>query len=106
MLVWLNQTGDDHLGSILVLIAATGALMISYARARAEAIGYGASVGLAARPERVVVLAACLIINQPLWALWILAVVTHITAVWRMVHVWRQTQADEAAARNQKTGTQ
>jgi len=106
VLVWLNQTGDDHLGAILVLVAATGALMISYARARAEAIGYGASVGLAARPERVVVLAACLIINQPLWALWVLAIVTHITAVWRMVYVWRQTQADEAAARNQKTGTQ
>jgi CDP-diacylglycerol--glycerol-3-phosphate 3-phosphatidyltransferase len=103
LLIWLNQTGDDHLGSILVLVATTGALMISYARARAEAIGYGASVGLAARPERVVLLAACLIINQPLWALWILAIVTHITAVWRMVHVWRSTQADEAAARTGNT---
>ncbi len=98
LLLWLNQTGDDHVGSVLILIAATGALMISYARARAEAIGYSASVGLAARPERVVLLAACLVINQPLWALWILAVVTHLTAVWRMVHVWRMTQADEAAA--------
>ena len=97
LLVWLNQTRDDHIGSLLILIAATGALMISYARARAEAIGYGASVGLVARPERVVLLAACLIINQPLWALWILAVATHLTAVWRIVHVWRVTQADERA---------
>jgi CDP-diacylglycerol--glycerol-3-phosphate 3-phosphatidyltransferase len=69
--------------------------MISYARARAEAIGYGASVGLVARPERVVLLAICLIINQPLWALWILAILTHFTAVWRIVHVWRLTQADD-----------
>ncbi len=97
LLVWLNQTRDDHLGAVLVLIAATGALMISYARARAEAIGYGASVGLVARPERVILLAACLIINQPLWALWILAVATHLTAVWRIIHVWRVTQADDAA---------
>jgi CDP-diacylglycerol---glycerol-3-phosphate 3-phosphatidyltransferase len=97
LMVWLNQTRDDHIGSLLILIAATGALMISYARARAEAIGYGASVGLVARPERVVLLAACLIINQPLWALWILAVATHLTAVWRIVHVWRVTQADERA---------
>ena len=96
LLVWLNQTRDDHLGSLLILIAATGALMISYARARAEAIGYGASVGLVARPERVVLLAACLIINQPLWALWILAVATHLTASWRIVHVWRVTQAEPA----------
>jgi CDP-diacylglycerol--glycerol-3-phosphate 3-phosphatidyltransferase len=97
LLIWLNKTTDDHLGSVLILIAATGALMISYARARAEAIGYGASVGLVARPERVVLLAACLIINQPLWALWILAVLTHVTAAWRIIHVWRLTQMDEAA---------
>lgn len=97
LLIWLNGTRDDHLGAVLILIAATGALMISYARARAEAIGYGASVGLVARPERVVLLAACLIINQPLWALWILAVATHLTAAWRILHVWRVTQADEAA---------
>jgi CDP-diacylglycerol---glycerol-3-phosphate 3-phosphatidyltransferase len=97
LLIWLNQTGDDHLGAVLVLVAATGAVMISYARARAEAIGYGASVGLAARPERVVLLAICLIINQPMWALWVLAIATHITAVWRIVHVWRLTNADAAA---------
>lgn len=95
LLIWLNETRDDHIGALLILIAATGALMISYARARAEAIGYGASVGLVARPERVVLLALCLIINQPLWALWILAILTHFTAVWRIVHVWRLTQADE-----------
>ena len=94
LLIWLNQGRDDHAGSLLVLIAATGALMISYARARAEAIGYGASVGLVARPERVVLLALCLIINQPMWALWILAIATHVTAAWRILHVWRVTQAE------------
>jgi CDP-diacylglycerol--glycerol-3-phosphate 3-phosphatidyltransferase len=96
LLIWLNTGSDDHLGSLLILIACSGALMISYARARAEAIGYSASVGLVARPERVILLAACLIINQPLWALWILAILTHVTAVWRIVHVWRATQADSA----------
>jgi CDP-diacylglycerol--glycerol-3-phosphate 3-phosphatidyltransferase len=97
LLVWLNSGDNDHVGGVLVLVAATGALMISYARARAEAIGYGASVGLVARPERVVLLALCLIINQPLWALWILAIATHITAAWRILHVWRVTQAESVA---------
>lgn len=92
LLVWLNTTDNDHLGSLLVLISATGALMISYARARAEAIGLKASVGLVARPERVILLAICLILNVPMVALWILAVATHLTAVWRMIHVWRVTQ--------------
>jgi CDP-diacylglycerol---glycerol-3-phosphate 3-phosphatidyltransferase len=106
LLIWLNQTGDDHLGAVLVLVAATGALMISYARARAEAIGYGASVGLVARPERVVLLALCLIIDQPMLALWILAIATHITAAWRIVHVWRLTSADAApSTSNSKQAT-
>jgi len=98
VLILLNRGGSDHLGSILVLVSATGALMISYARARAEAIGYGASVGLVARPERVVLLALCLLVNQPLWALWILAVATHLTALWRILHVWRVTQAESSAS--------
>ncbi len=97
LLVWLNTTGDDHLGSLLVLVSATGALMISYARARAEAIGHKASVGLVARPERVVLLGICLILNIPMVALWILAVATHLTAVWRMIHVWRVTSAEPSA---------
>ncbi len=94
LLIWLNQTRDDHVGSVLILIASSGALMISYARARAEAVGYGASVGLVARPERVILLAICLIINQPLWALWILAIATHLTAATRIIHVWKLSLED------------
>lgn len=100
LLLWLNQGNDAKIGSVLILVASSGALMISYARARAEAIGVGASVGLVARPERVVLLALCLIINQPLWALWILAVLTHLTAVWRIVHVWRVTQGSPPAGQD------
>ncbi|HYH11311.1 MAG TPA: CDP-alcohol phosphatidyltransferase family protein [Thermomicrobiales bacterium] len=98
LLVWLNTTDNDHLGSLLVLVSATGALMISYARARAEAIGHKASVGLVARPERVVLLGLCLIFNLPMVALWILAVTTHLTAVWRMIHVWRVTSTERPAS--------
>lgn len=103
LLVWLNQTGEAEIGAVLTLIAATGALMISYARARAEAIGYKASVGLVARPERVVLLAICLIINQPLWALWILAILTHVTAIWRIIHVYRLASADGGTSATNRT---
>ena len=105
LLVWLSEGSDGRVGSVLVLVAATGALMISYARARAEAIGYGASVGLVARPERVVLLAVCLILNQPLLALWILAIATHLTALWRIIHVWRLTSADVRRASTTGQGT-
>ena len=66
VLVYILGTDDAKTGSILTLLATTGALLISYARARAEAAGYNASVGLVARPERVILLAICLIIGQPM----------------------------------------
>lgn len=97
VLIYLLDTSDARTGSILVFIATVGSLMISYARARAEALGWKASVGLVARPERVILLAICLLIGEPLWALWALAVLTHLTAVTRILHVWRLSR--------QETGT-
>ena len=64
VLIYLLDTDDAELGAILVFVATVGALLISYARARAEAAGYKASVGLVARPERVILLALCLIDRQ------------------------------------------
>lgn len=89
VLIYMLGTDDDDLGAILVLLSASGALLISYARARAESAGYSATVGFAARTERVILLALALIIARPLWALWVLAIATHLTALVRIVHVWR-----------------
>lgn len=94
VLIYIVDTTDAKTGSILTLLAATGALMISYARARAEAAGYSASVGLVARPERVILLAICLILKEPLWALWALAILTHLTAFTRIAHVWKLSRDD------------
>lgn len=99
VLIFLLDTDDARTASILVVVASTGALMISYARAKAESIGYTASVGLAARPERVVLLALFLIFGWTIWALWLLALVTHITAITRIVHVWRLASQDGPAVR-------
>lgn len=89
LLWYLLDTDDWKAGAMLTLAAATGALLISYTRARAEAAGWTASVGLLARTERVVVLSLGLMLGKPVWALWILAIGTHLTAVTRMAHVWR-----------------
>jgi CDP-diacylglycerol--glycerol-3-phosphate 3-phosphatidyltransferase len=96
VLIYFLNTNDAKTGSILVFIATVGSLMISYARARAEALGWKASVGLVARPERVILLALCLLIGRPLWALWALAVLTHVTAVTRILHVWRISLRESA----------
>jgi CDP-diacylglycerol---glycerol-3-phosphate 3-phosphatidyltransferase len=80
---------------ILTLATVTGSLMVSYTRARAEAAGVNAEVGLFARPERVILLAALLIFNQPILALWILAIVTNFTTIQRMFHVWKETRDED-----------
>lgn len=87
-----------HAGSTaipFVYATAIGSLMVSYARARAEAAGVQAEVGLFARPERVILLAVFLIFHHPVWAIWILAVLTNVTAVQRIIHVWRVTRNSE-----------
>jgi CDP-diacylglycerol---glycerol-3-phosphate 3-phosphatidyltransferase len=47
---------DDQLAVAAVVVAVLGSLMVSYTRARAEALGVECKVGLATRPVRVVVL--------------------------------------------------
>ncbi len=87
-----------HAGSTaipFVYATAIGSLMVSYARARAEAAGVHAEVGLFARPERVILLAVFLVFHRPLWAIWILAVLTNFTAIQRIYHVWRVTRNSE-----------
>jgi CDP-diacylglycerol---glycerol-3-phosphate 3-phosphatidyltransferase len=93
------EAGLHHVGTVvLIYTVAIGSLMISYARARAEGLGLSATVGIAPRPERVLLLGAGLVIPGPatgktvVVALWILAIITHFTAVQRLIHVWRQTQ--------------
>ncbi len=103
VLYYLLGTDEWKNSALLSLAAATGALMISYARARAEAAGWSASVGLLARPERVIILSLGLIAGKPVWALWILAIGTHLTAVMRMVHVWRLANGQQG---NQQTGAE
>ena len=89
VLVYLLGTPDFRLGSLLVFAATVGSLLISYARARAEAAEFRASVGLLARPERVFILAVGLLIGQLIPALWILVIGTHLTVLTRIAHVWK-----------------
>src|SRR2546428_1283344 len=72
-----------------IFIAAVGSLMVSYAKARAEGLGLECKTGLLARPERVVILAIGLLTGAVIWALVILAIFSNVTAIERIVHVWR-----------------
>ncbi len=74
---------------ILAFVAFVGSIMVSYVRARAEGLGYQGTSGFLTRPERVVIMTVALIIGQPVWGLWILAVGTPLSAAYRFWSEWR-----------------
>ncbi len=75
-----------------IFVSVVGSLMVSYTKARAEGLGIECKSGLLARPERVIILAIGLLSNTGIWALAILAVFSNITALERMIAVWRSTR--------------
>ena len=81
---------------LLVGLALIGSLLVSYIRARAEALGLECQVGLFTRAERVIVLALGLLLNQIdnalIIALAIIVVFSFFTVGQRLVYVWRQTK--------------
>lgn len=94
-LIFVFTTRGNTLAVLLVYAVAVGSILISYARARAEGLGVSASVGIAPRPERVIILGIGLLINPTttIVALVLLALLTHVTALQRLYHVWRTMHA-------------
>ena len=83
-------------GILVVGVALLGSMLVSYIRARAEALGVKCQVGLFTRAERVIVLALGLLLNQIdnalVIALAIIVVFSFITAGQRLLYVWQQTK--------------
>jgi CDP-diacylglycerol--glycerol-3-phosphate 3-phosphatidyltransferase len=86
-------TAGDTLGGLLVFAAAAGSVLVSYVKARAEGLGYGAKVGLLTRVERYLVLAPSLVFNQLYIGLGVIAVFANITAIQRIWYVRSQFYA-------------
>ncbi|CAN5285369.1 CDP-alcohol phosphatidyltransferase family protein [soil metagenome] len=77
--------------SILVLGASQ---ITSYVRARAESLGWGATVGLVERPERVMIMITAITLGFVPVALYLLAVGSTVTVVQRVAAVRRQARAE------------
>lgn len=80
-------------GVMLTFAAAIGSVMVSYTRARAEALGFQASVGILTRVGRAIVLVIGLLFAQALPSVGIIAILANITAIQRIFVVWRQSKA-------------
>jgi CDP-diacylglycerol--glycerol-3-phosphate 3-phosphatidyltransferase len=92
----------DELATGATVLTVVGSYMVSYTRARAEALGVECKVGVATRPVRVVILSAGLVfakgaslgnfeLLEP--AVYVLAVLTIFTTFQRVLHVRRQMLA-------------
>lgn len=89
LLYYQGQVGAGWATS-LVYLTILGSLMVSYTRAKAEALGYDCKVGMLGRPERILLLAFGLLVGWLPFALAILALFTNLTAAQRVFHVWQQ----------------
>jgi CDP-diacylglycerol---glycerol-3-phosphate 3-phosphatidyltransferase len=99
-------TQGDELAVAAVVVAVLASLMVSYTRARAEALGVECKVGIASRAVRVVILSVGLVFAKGAGlgdfellapAVYVLAVLSTITVFQRIFHVRRElSRAPEA----------
>jgi CDP-diacylglycerol---glycerol-3-phosphate 3-phosphatidyltransferase len=89
--VYFAGRPDSQIQIFLIFLTLIGSWMVSYTRARAEALEIECKVGILQRPERLTILIAGLILGLLLPALWILAILTNITSLQRIYEVYVRT---------------
>ena len=97
LLLWYAGTGDDDVLVAVTLFVLLCSQVISYEKARAEGLGMTCNVGIAERPERlIIVLAATGLVGLGVpdgllaVSLWVLAVLSLVTVGQRLREVRRQ----------------
>ena len=82
---------------VLTAIVMTGSVMVSYARARAELTIPKCKVGFLERPERVVLIILGALFDRMAPVLWVIAVLSNVTVIHRMIYTWQETKRLEEA---------
>jgi len=75
---------------LLASLAAMGSFLVPFTRARAETIIPSCKVGIMERPERIILLACGALFNLMVYVLWVLAVLTHITVIQRIIYTRKE----------------
>ncbi len=86
--------GGNELLTVTAYIGISGSLMVSYARARAEALGYSCKIGILSRVERYAVLTLFLLLGRPDIGLIAIAIFAYITVAQRIFYVWQQASRE------------
>ena len=102
---WYFADNGDAVAAAACVIAVLGSLMVSYTRARAEALGVECKVGIATRPVRVVLLSIGLVFAKGAGvfdvellapSIYAMAALTAVTVGQRVWHVRQELQAMDA----------
>lgn len=91
-LAWWYMSHGIYLVAILAIVSIIGAMLVSYTRARAEAIGVDCKVGLFTRVERGLLVIAGLIAGLSSLMLWVMAIGSVATALQRVVYVYKKSR--------------
>jgi CDP-diacylglycerol--glycerol-3-phosphate 3-phosphatidyltransferase len=90
--------GNRFFYVVLTALVMISAIMVSYARARAESLIGTCRVGFLERPERLVLVIIGALFNVMAPVLWVIAVLSTITVIHRVTYTWQRTKEMEAAA--------
>jgi CDP-diacylglycerol---glycerol-3-phosphate 3-phosphatidyltransferase len=88
--VWLGAARDQPRVAFLAGLVLALSMCVSYVKARAQSLGFSCDVGIAERPERILVLGIALLSGLLEAGLWVLLAATAVTVVQRVATVWRQ----------------
>jgi len=88
IVVLLARTPNAR-GALVAMAGVVGSVMVSYTKARAESIGVDCTVGMMERPERLLCLIAGAMFDLLEPALWVLAVLSNVTALQRILFTRR-----------------
>ena len=88
--------GNRFFYVVLTALVMISAIMVSYARARAESLIGTCRVGFMERPERLVLLIIGALFNVMAPVLWVIAVLSTVTVIHRIVYTWQRTNEVEA----------
>ena len=96
---WYFASNESPHMALLPFAVMSVSSLISYERAKAESLGLNAKGGLMERAERVILLCIGLLFDTVLVAvMWVMLVLTAITAIQRFVKVWGQADVAPAVA--------
>ncbi len=77
---------------LVCVLSLGGALLTSYLRAKAEAVGADGRGGLVGRAERVILLTGGLVLGLLHWVLPVLAIVIWVTVIQRFWVIWKRLE--------------